>query len=121
MIFLCFPYSFISYELLRKTELTTDIVIKFEDNKIDKKQYTFIKDQLDDYDSNISAEYTTATDLKYDEIKQILLIGLIISIPDIRKPKNIPLEQIINEQSYSFIKFYERNIQIIKPKYNKES
>jgi hypothetical protein len=86
----------ICYELLRKTELTTDIVIKFEDNKIDKKQYTFIKEQLEDYGSNIRAEYTITINLKYDEIKQILFIGLIISIPDIRKPKNILLEQIIN-------------------------
>jgi hypothetical protein len=106
----------ICYELLRKTELTTDILIKFEDKKVTKEYYTFIKERFDNYGSNISSKFTLTLNLEYDEIKQILFIGLIISIPDIRNPKNVLLEQIINEQSYRFIDFYERNFKLFKNK-----
>ena len=38
---------------------------------------------MDKYSSNINAEFDINFKLQYDENKQNLLIGLIISIPDI--------------------------------------
>ncbi len=98
----------ISYELLGKAELTTDILLKFEDSKINKRQYVMIKDRLDDYNQNIGYEYSISFNTQYDNITHHLLIGLIISIHDIQYPRNVRLEQIINEQSYKFINFYEK-------------
>ena len=111
----------INYELLGKTKLTTDILIKFEDNGINKEQYIAIKDKLDNYSANIDSVYDISFEPQYDEITQNLLIGLIISIPDIRNPKGVKLEQIINDHSYKFIQFYERTIQSINSKYNNRS
>jgi hypothetical protein len=106
----------INYELLGKTELTTDILLKFEDNGINKQQYIAIKEQLNNYSANIDSTYDINFEAQYDEITQNLLIGLIISIPDIRYPKDVKLEQIINDHSYKFIQFYERTIQSFNSK-----
>ena len=110
----------INYELLGKTELTTDILLKFEDNGINKEQYIAIKDKLDNYSANIDGVYDIKFEGQYDEITQNLLIGLIMSIPDIRYPKDVKLEQIINDYSYKFIQFYERTIQSFNSKNKSE-
>ena len=43
-----------------------------------------------------------------DEFNKLLLIELILSIPNLHKPLNMNLEQIINGISYRFIDFYEK-------------
>jgi hypothetical protein len=43
----------ISYELLDTTKTTTDILLKFIDNGINKEQYNFIIDRLDNYNLDI--------------------------------------------------------------------
>jgi hypothetical protein len=47
-------------------------------------------------------------------LKKILLVEFILSIPDHHKPLDADLEQIINDKTYKFTKFYEREIQIFK-------
>lgn len=106
----------ISYELLDKTKPTTDILLRFEDNGINKEQYAYIKDRLDNFDLIIDSEYSIKHDTKFDEFNKILFMDIVLSISDLLKPKNIQLEQIINDHSYRFIKFYERNIQIFNNK-----
>jgi hypothetical protein len=101
----------ISYEILDKTKLTTDILLKFEDNRISREQYSSIKDILNNFNLIIDLEYSTSLDSKYDESKKLLLIEMILSISDLIRPKDIQLEQIINNHTYRFTKFYERNIQ----------
>ena len=48
----------VSYELLDKTHLTTDILLIFEDKGINKDLYNFIKDHLKDFNLNIDSEYS---------------------------------------------------------------
>jgi hypothetical protein len=105
----------ISYELLDKKELTTDILLKFEDIGINKEFYAFIKDRLDSFKLEINHNYSVTTiDSEYDNSKKILLVEFILSIPDHHKPLDADLEQIINDKTYKFTKFYEREIQIFK-------
>jgi hypothetical protein len=111
----------ISYELLDKTKLTTDILLRFEDSGINKDQYTFIKDRLNNFKLILDKEYSTIINSDYDESKGILIIEITLSISDLLKPKHVQLEQIINDHSYRFIKFYERNIQIFNNKNKKGS
>jgi hypothetical protein len=106
----------ISYELLDKTKLTTDILLRFEDNNVNQIQYSFIKDRLDNFNLLLDNEYSAIINSKYDESKDILYIELLLSISDLFKPKDLQLEQIINHHSYRFIKFYERNIEVFNNK-----
>ena len=105
----------ISYELLDKTHLTTDILIKFEDKGIKKDFYVFIKDRLEDFKLDIIKEYSITINSD-DYSEELLLIEIILSIQDLHKPLNLDLEQIINHLTYKFTKFYEREIQL----FNKE-
>lgn len=106
----------ISYEILDKTHLTTDILIKFEDKGIKKDFYEFIKDWLEDFKLDIIKEYSITIDSECDYSTDILLIEIVLSIPDLHKPLDLDLEQIINHLTYKFTKFYEREIQL----FNKE-
>lgn len=104
----------ISYELLDKTKLSTDIVLRFEDTGINTEQYNFLKDRLENFNLILDREYSTMLNSSYDESEKKLFIEILLSISDILKPKDNQLEQIINDHSYRFIKFYERNIQFTK-------
>jgi hypothetical protein len=106
----------ICYELLDNTKLSTDILLKFEDTQINTEQYTFLKDRLDNFNLILDSEYSIMLNSNYDESKKILFIDLILSISNLLKPKDIQLEQIINNQTYRFINFYERNIKLFKNK-----
>jgi hypothetical protein len=106
----------ICYELLDKTESTTDIILRFEDTGINKEQYAFLKDRLENFRLIIDGEYSITPDTRYDESKKNLFIEIILSISDILKPKDFQLEQIVNDHSYRFIRFYERNIQLFNSK-----
>ena len=100
----------VCYELLDKTKLSTDIVLRFEDTGINKEQFSFLKDRLDNFNLILDSEYSINIDSNYDESKKILFIEMILSISDLLSPKDIQLEQIINDHSYRFINFYERTI-----------
>jgi hypothetical protein len=102
----------ISYELLDKTKLTTDILLRFRDIGINKKQYDFIEDRLENFNLDINSEYSIVLNSNYDESKEKLLIKLSISIPNLHKPD---LKQI-NDYSYRFINFYEMNIKLFNSK-----
>jgi hypothetical protein len=105
----------ISYEILDKPKPTTELLLKFEDIGINKDFYAFIKDKLDNFKLEINHKYSITTiDSKYDESKKLLLVGFILSIPDHHKPLDVDLEQIINDKSYKFSNFYEKNIQLFK-------
>ena len=106
----------ISYELVNKTQPTTDILVKFKDKGITKDFYDFIKDQLENFKLDIIPEYSITLDSECDCYKEILIIEIVLSIPDLHKPLDEDLEQIINHLSYKFTKFYERRIQIFKNK-----
>ncbi|MGB9200012.1 hypothetical protein [Methanobacterium sp.] len=104
----------ISYELLDNEHITTDILIKFEDKSINKDFYDFIKGRLDDFKLDLNDPYSITIDSKYDDSKNIILIDIVLSILDTHKPSDAHLVQIINDKTYKFIKFYERNTQLFK-------
>jgi hypothetical protein len=108
----------ISYEILNRTKLSTDILLRFSDSGLNKEQYASISEQLEDFKLEVDSEYSITLDTKYDETKKILLIRLILSIPDIYKPEEMDVEQIINKHVYRFKQFYER-ISDFTPKQNK--
>ena len=107
----------VSYELLdetdstKKTDSTTDVLLTFEHQGINKERYSLIKDELENYKLELNSECNTTIKSKYDESKHQLSIKLIILIPDHifdnNIHKNVNLVQIINKQAYDFIKFYE--------------
>ena len=72
----------ISYELLDKTYLTTDILLKFEDIGINRDQYIFMKDRLDNFNLILDKEYSATLDSEYDEFKNFLLIEILLSISE---------------------------------------
>ena len=108
----------VSYEILNKTKISTDILLRFIDSGLNKEQYAFISERLEDFKLDINSDYSITLDSKYDESKKLLIIRLILSIPDIYKPKDVDLEQIINKNVYRFKQFYER-ISNLNPKPNK--
>jgi hypothetical protein len=73
----------ISYEILNRTKLSTDILLRFSDSGLNKEQYASISEQLEDFKLEVDSEYSITLDTKYDETKKILLIRLILSIPEI--------------------------------------
>lgn len=107
----------ISCELLNKTPLITNILLKFEDKEIKKAFYDFIKYRLDNFKLDVNKECPININSQCDHSKELLLIEIILSIPDlIHKPLDLDMEQIVNHLSYKFIKFYENEIQIFKNK-----
>ncbi|MGB9200096.1 hypothetical protein, partial [Methanobacterium sp.] len=89
------------------------LILTFEDTKISKEQYSFVKDQLNKYDWYINDEYAMTTETMYKESSGALLIALNIIIPNHIKPKdeNI-LSQMIRDHTNKFLKFYERHMQL---------
>lgn len=106
----------ISYELLDKTHLTTNILLKFEDKGIKKDFYYYIKERLEDFKEEYIHEHSITIDSECNYTTDILLIEIVLSIPDIHKSMDEELERIVNNLSYKFIKFYERNIQLYNAK-----
>ena len=106
----------ICYELLDKTKPTTDILLRFEDNNVNQIQYSFIKDRLDNFDLIIDSEYSINIDSNFDESTDLLSIEIILSISDLFQPKDVQLEQIINDHTYRFTNFYERTMKSFNSK-----
>jgi len=101
----------------RTKPFASDILLKFEANTINKTQYAFIEDRLDNYNLYIDPEYSMTYNSQYDESKEILSMGIIITIPD----RLIPIDQeefkqLCNGLIDGFQKFYERSIQFLNNK-----
>jgi hypothetical protein len=103
--------KYIGCEKLGKVTVTTDIELKFED-RINKKQYEFIKDRLDNFNLDIDNEYSMTANPIYMESKEVLLIKVILTILDMYMPKDVDLNKIVSDYSNRFLKFYEKNIQL---------
>lgn len=105
--------KFIKSEIKVTYRVSVDLILTFEDTKISKEQYSFVKDQLNKYDWYINDEYAMTTETMYKESSGALLIALNIIIPNHIKPKdeNI-LSQMIRDHSNKFLKFYERHMQL---------
>ena len=71
----------ISYEILDKKHLTTDILLKLEDKGIKKDFNDLIKERLEDFKLEDSARYSLTITSDYDCTTDILSIQIILSIP----------------------------------------
>ena len=105
--------KFIKSEIKITYRSSVDLILTFEDTKISKEQYSFVKNQLNKYDWYLNDEYAMTTETMYKKSSGMLLIALDIIIPNHIKPKdeNI-LSQMITEHSNKFLKFYERHMQL---------
>ena len=105
--------KFIKSEIKITYRSSVDLILTFEDTKINKEQYSFVKNQLNKYDWYINDEYAMTTETMYKESSGMLLIALDIIIPNHLKPKdeNI-LSQMITDHTNKFLKFYERHMQL---------
>jgi hypothetical protein len=105
--------KFIKSEIKITYRFSVDLILTFEDTKISKEQYLFVKNQLNKYDWYINDEYAMTTETTYKESSGMLLIVLDIIIPDHLKPQdeNI-LSQMITDHANKFSKFYERHMEL---------
>ena len=113
--------KFIKSNIKKINLFSADMILTFEDNKISKKQYSFIKNHLDNYEWYIDDEYSMTSETIYDESSEKLLIALDIIIPDRLMPKeNNSLIQMIRDHINRFPKFYKMNMELYKPEKEKE-
>ena len=110
--------EFIEFEMLDRTKpFASDILLKFEDNEVNKIQCDFIEDRLDNYNLYIERDYSMTYDAQYDESDEILALWIIISIPDRLIPQEQEeLTQLCMGLIEGFQKFYERSIQFLNNK-----
>ena len=94
----------VSYEILDKKHPTTEILLKFEDKGINKDLYNFIIVHLKDFNLNIDSEYSFTLNYNCDFSKDILFIEIVLSIPNLHKPLDVDLEQIIDHLVLQFYK-----------------
>ena len=92
------------------------MIFTFEDTGVTKKQYSFLKNRLTQYNWYIDDDYSMLAETLFEESSEILLIAMVIVIPDRLMPKNNDvLTQMITEHINRFPKFYERIIQQYDP------
>jgi hypothetical protein len=115
--------EFIKFEMLDRTKpFATDILLKFEDNKVNKAHCAFIEDRLGNYNLHFDRGCTMTYDSLYDESDEQLYIDLIISIPDRLKPQDQEeFTQLCKGLIEGFQKYYERSIQFLNNKNRKGS
>ena len=115
--------EFIKFEMLDQTKpFATDILLKFEDNKVNKAHCAFIEGRLSNYNLHFDRGYTMTYDSLYDESDEQLFIDIIISIPDRLKPLDQEeFTQLCKGLIEEFQKYYERSIQFLNNKNRKGS
>jgi hypothetical protein len=114
--------QFIKSEINKIKPFSTDMIFTFEDTGVTNKQYSFLKNRLNQYNWYIDDDYSMTAETPFEESSKILLIAMVIVIPDRLIPKNNEvLTQIITEHINRFPKFYERITQQFNPDNEKES
>lgn len=110
--------EFIKFEMLDKTKpFATDILLDFDDSGVNKSQYDFLEDRLDNYNLYLEREYSMTYDSEYDESNEVLSMGIIISIPDRLIPEDQEeFTQLCMVLIDGFNKFYERSILFLNNK-----
>ena len=115
--------EFIEFEMLDRTKpFASDILVKFEDNEVNKAHCTFIKDRLDNYNLHIDRGYSMTYDSQYVESEELLSMGIIISIPDRFTPTDQEeFTQLCMVLIEKFQKYYELSIQFLNNKKRKQN
>ncbi len=100
-----------------KKPTTTDIYLKFEDDKVNEDRYNFLKERLDTFRLYVDNNYSIESEIEYDEILETLTIGITITLPE--KLLSINLQkctEIIINNINLFRNFYEAQNEIYKKK-----
>ena len=113
--------DFINFEILDKTKpFATDVLIQFEETGVNTEKYIFIQERLDNYNLYMDSKYSMTYETQYNEPEEILLMGIIISIPDRFVPQDDDkYNQLIAVFINGFQQFHERTIQFLKNKKEK--
>jgi hypothetical protein len=110
-------YYWVKLEMLKFNEceikvnkpFTTDMVIKFVDNGVNKEQYRFISNRLNNHNLYLDNEYSMTSEIEYNESLQTLSIEVTISIPNRIMPKDADkTKELFIIHMNRFQKFYER-------------
>ena len=105
--------KYVSLQVLDKiNSVETEILFKFQDSGVNKAQYVFVKERLDNYKGFIDSEYKIKYDTIYDGSNDILVIWVIIIVPDHRLPKD--QKKLIEIHKNGFPKFYENTMESFK-------
>ena len=115
--------EFIKFETLERIKpFASDILVKFEDNEVNKAHCTFIKDRLDHYNLHIDHGYSIIYDSQYVESEELLSMGIIITIPDRFTPTDQEeFTQLCMVLIEKFQKYYELSIQFLNNKKRKQN
>ena len=98
----------------RTNPFARDILIQFEDSDVNQTQCTFIEDRLDNYHLYLDRAYSVTNVSEYDSSKEMLLLGVVITIPDRLIPEDLEkLTQLRLDLIEGFEKYYERSIQFL--------
>lgn len=101
--------------------LSTEIFIKFEDNGLSKKQYSFLKNRLDKYNLYINREYSLDYQIQYNKSSKQSLIKMNIMIPNHLIPCDaIEANKILMEPIDTFQLFYDAQNNIYNKKYPRD-
>ena len=113
--------QFIKSEIKKINPFSAYIKLTFEDRKISKEQYSFLKNHIDQYEWYINDEYSIISGTLYNESSGMLLIVLNIIIPERLMPKDEKNQtQMMTDHIKKFPKFYERHIQLHYPEIEKK-
>lgn len=105
----------VDIKINNKKSEATDLFLKFEDNNVNKDQYTFLKDKLDTFKFYIDNDYSMISEIQYDEFLELLIIGITIIIPDQFMPKDFEkCTEIIVDKMNLFRNFYEAQNELYK-------
>ena len=113
--------QFIKSEIIKINPFSASIKLTFEDNRISKEQYSFLKNHLDQYRWYIDDEYPIISETIYNESSGMLLISLNIMIPECLMPMDVKNQtQRMTDHINKFPNFYEKHIQLHYPEIEKK-
>jgi hypothetical protein len=92
-------------------EDTTNLLLLFQDDTVNREQYNYLKDILDNFKSSLSAEYSFNSQVRYDRCSGHLVIELIITISNHLMPKKLERDVFTKDIIEKFKKFYESHIE----------
>jgi hypothetical protein len=88
----------------------TNVLLLFQDDTVNREQYNYLKDILDNFKSSLSAEYSLNSQIRYDRCSGHLVIELIITISNHLMPKDLERDIFTKDIIEKFKKFYESQL-----------
>ena len=92
-------------------EDSTNVLLLFQDDTINREQYNYLKDIIDNFKSSLSSEYSFNSQIQYDRCSGHLVIELIITISNHLMPKDLERDIFNKDIIKRFKKFYESQLE----------